>query len=116
MDGGDIQQENQRVLRLLSTLLVDWLVDWLVGWSKQRGGWLGCWLERAKGWLVSWLVGVRLQGFRLGIALGDSVRIREGLSGIAVGGRRVRPRDGKARDRRPVTAAASAARQCRQGV
>ena len=57
----------------------------------------------------SWLVGVGLRGFRLGIALGDSVRVREGLSVIAVGGRGIRPRDGEARDRRPATAAASAA-------
>ena len=57
----------------------------------------------------SWLVGVERRGFRLGITLGDSVRVREGLSGIAVGGRGVRPRDGEARDRRPATAAASAA-------
>ena len=60
----------------------------------------------------SWLVGVGLRGFRLGIALGDSVHVREGLSGIAVGGRGVRPRDGEARDRHPATAAASAAGHC----
>ena len=57
----------------------------------------------------SWLVGVGLRGFRLGIALGDSVRVREGLFGIAVGGRGVWPRNGEARDRGPTTAAASAA-------
>jgi hypothetical protein len=41
---------------------------------------------------------VGLRGFHLGIALDDSVCVCEGLAGIAVGGRGVRSRDGKARD------------------
>ena len=51
----------------------------------------------------------RRQRCQRGAPLGNSVRVREGLSGIAVGGRGVRPRDGEARDRRPATAAAPAA-------
>ena len=46
MDNVNMEEENQRVLRLVSTLVVDWLVSWLVGW-----------LMRAKGGLVAWLVG-----------------------------------------------------------
>ena len=46
MDNVNMEEENQRVLRLVSTLVVDWLVRWLVGW-----------LMRAKGGLVAWLVG-----------------------------------------------------------
>jgi hypothetical protein len=43
-------------------------------------------------------VGVGLQGFHLGIALSDSVRVRKGLSGIAVGGRGVQSRNSEAWD------------------
>jgi hypothetical protein len=47
MDGGE-ESGNQRVLRSVSTLLVDWLVSWF--------GWLVGWLVQAKE-LVGWLVG-----------------------------------------------------------
>jgi hypothetical protein len=49
------------------------------------------------------------QVFPKGVPLGKSVHVREGLSGIAVCGHGIRPHDGEARDRRPATAAASAA-------
>ena len=43
---------------------------------------------------------VGLRGFYLGIALDDSVCVREGLAGITVGSHGVRSRDEKARDHR----------------
>ena len=43
-------------------------------------------------------VGVGRQGFHLGIALSDSVHVRKGLSGIAVGGRGIQSRNSEAWD------------------